>query len=585
MLRFLIIMTAAITVSFTGASAENYYMSPSGSDGNGGLSPTDAWATLQHVRDHDLSAGDTLFIMGGTYTSAQYYHDYDGRTRGSAGNPIVFKAYGDAVAVFTSTGPHADGRWWRGYFIFYNGGCDHVTIDGYSSLSPSESLYIRFEGHEDTQSLIYVRGNSGDYCENIEIRGVEVDGSKESAFSGGANDVEVGINYEYCRYGKLENNYVHHIHHPTGPLSPGDNSDRHQNAGHGIWLTSTELTLIQNNRVERCNHGAIEIVRATTSSNHSQYNRVINNVIEQHYGGGIYLTFNSRYNLLDGNIITHCGETTDYAKPAVQVSGSNNVLRRNVVYNPINQAFRLEGNTFSGFHYVVDGNMVYNNTVFGSRYSLGTTVNNNASSSCSTENNTIANNIFYKSVGTLVDSGGRQPEIGLDTYWANTTHNWLTTCSSTSMAYETHFGGNTFHNNCIRRNDQGGDYSQLVVWTRDSNCTSRTYDLTLDVLQGADPVAWVGNIGDNPLIASEFPDEYGLASGWWRLRETSPCIDAGTPVYDENGAYVESLHPGYGWLSLTYMNDAPDMGAHESDGEEHPAPYSGRDIRISPTNR
>jgi hypothetical protein len=55
-------------------------------------------------------------------------------------------------------------------------------------------------------------------------------------------------------------------------------------------------------------------------------------------------------------------------------------------------------------------------------------------------------------------------------------------------------------------------------------------------------------------------------------------------VYDDNGAYVESLHPGYGWGNLSYAGTAPDIGAHESNGE-NPTPLSGPNIRINPTNR
>jgi len=141
-----------------------------------------------------------------------------------------------------------------------------------------------------------------------------------------------------------------------------------------------------------------------------------------------------------------------------------------------------------------------------------------------------------------------------------------------------------FHNNCIRRNEQASEYYRLIAWARSSQCVGSYVDFSLSALQSADPVAWTGNIAEDPFIASEYPDQYGLFNGWWYLRETSPCIDAGIPVYDDIGASVESLHSGYGWGNLSYANGIPDIGAHEFEGE-NPAPLSGPNISISPTNQ
>jgi hypothetical protein len=582
MLKYVIVLLVIAAIApLSGAHSAQYYMSPSGNDGHDG-SLAHPWATLQKARTV-ITAGDILYIMGGTYTNAQYFHDETGAIRGTAERPVTFKAYGDGVAVFTSTGPNPLGRWYRGYFLFTSGASDYIVIDGYSSLS-NEPYFLRFEGHEETHNLIRFGGSASNYIEHITVKGIELDGSHTSGFSGGRDDVAVGLYLEYCRMSTVDNNYIHHIHHPTGPIPPGDNTERVQGSGHGIYVYSCELLLIQNNTIKYCNHGAMELEIQRPSGHAARYNRVINNFIEQRYGGGIYMPFNAHHNLIEGNIITRCGETTDFGKPGIQLSGSSNTIRKNVIYNPVNQPLRLEAQTAIGYHYIADDNLVYNNVIFSSRYSLGILVKNISDPNCSAERNKFYNNIFYRSIGTVEDSGGRQAEITIDLYGANEAHNWCDPDASGCLPGGTLWGGNRFGHNCVRRNSDGASYSRLVIWARDATYGGGWVEWSLSSLQSGNPVVWHNNIGLDPLLASEEPDSYGLSGGWWYLRSTSPCIDAGVVVNDEIGAYVQSLYPGYGWGNLSYSGSAPDIGAYEFNGE-NPAPPSAPHIRISPANR
>ena len=557
-------------------------MAPDGNDGYAGTSPDQPWATLQHARTSGLGAGDTLFIMGGTYTNAQYFHDLDGAINGTEDNPLVFKAYGDAVAVFTSTGPNPSGAYYRDYFLFYIRGNDNIVIDGYGSLPPYQPLYLRFEGHEETHSLIKFYGDSGNYCENIVVRGVEIDGGHTSGFSGGSDDVGVGLALRYCRYSTFENNYIHHIHHPTGSIPPGDNTDELQGSGSGMYIFSCELITIDSNRIERCNHGSCELEIYRPSGHASRYCKITNNVIEQHYGGGIYLPINAHHNLVEGNVITHCGGTTTHPKSAILLSGSNNTIRNNVFHNPTRSGLVMAGQSVVGYSYIVENNYIYNNTAFGCGRSLNIVVKNTANPDCSVEDNILVNNIFYLS--DYWNADGRQPEISIDVYQANYDHNWCDPDVAACVPQGTHWGGNIFHNNCIRRNNEGSAYNTLVVWGRDADCGGGFTDWSLDILQSTDLEAWTDNHSLDPRLRSESPDVFGLTSGWWQLTEGSPCIDAGIPVYDELGAYVESLYPGHGWGNLTYIGSAPDMGAHEL-GSENETPLGAPYINIQPTTR
>jgi hypothetical protein len=571
--RILCIAIIVLLCPLSTTFATNYYLSPSGSDGNSGLSTTQAWATLQYAKG-ELSNGDTLFIMGGTYSSIQYFHDIT--DLGWAG--LTFKAYGDSVARFVKSRVTNDEDL-AGYFLLY-GGPDSIVIDGFSSLDPNSPGWLEFVVDATANSLIKIRGSSSDYAVNTQIKGVVFDGN-----SGDLHDLHragQGIWFAYCQNGLIEHCTIREINHPSGNISPGDGTDTSQGSGNGIQIAHCKSIIIQNNTLSECNHTAINLgAEVGDYSNDSKYIIIRNNTINQGWGGGIYLTCNAHHCLVDNNIIVNCGATTTFNKPGIQVSGSHNVIRRNVIYNPENQGIDMEAQTFVGWDYIIDSCMVYNNVVFGSghAYSIKIFVNNNSSADCSGEHMLIANNIFYKSEGSLDVNATSEVYIPLGN--TNNTHNWIEPDASSTEPASTHWGGNLFSNNCIRRNSDGASHDELIAFVMDATYGGATRRYSLDAAQGQDPIAWHGNTGIDPLIMSEDPDGYGLFEGWWHLSPNSQLINAGTWVDDAIGAYVESMSPGYGWGNLSYRGGAPDIGAHESSNED-PAPLSSPDIIIRP---
>jgi hypothetical protein len=132
----LLVIAIIVVCAFGQLNAANYYMSPNGNDNNSGTSTTNAWATLGHARDI-LAAGDTLFVMGGTYSTPQVWVGGNG---GNTRRPIVIKAYGDAVANFTTPGTIESNNY---YFLFW-GGTDigHIVVDGESYINPGDTRYF-----------------------------------------------------------------------------------------------------------------------------------------------------------------------------------------------------------------------------------------------------------------------------------------------------------------------------------------------------------------------------------------------------------------------------------------------------------
>lgn len=576
--RILYILIVFLICPLSATHADNYFLSPSGSDGSSGGSTDQAWASIQYAAPR-LNAGDTLFVMGGTYTN-QYCHDLSGNIHGTPGNPIVFKAYGDEVAVFRTT-DHPGDSYYHNYFML-RGGPDHIVIDGYSYLEPEKPLYWKLESNERAEDLIEIHGTSSNFAEHITIRGMSLDGD-----NGGIHDarMRMGMKLYYVRYALVADNYINYVNHPTGNISPGDNTDTSQGTGDGIFLVSCEAMIISGNTLKNCNHCAIDL--GGLSSDYvtkTKYITIKDNIIESRWGGGIYLTCSAEYCLVDNNIITNCGETTTFNKPGIQVSGPYNTIRRNVIYNPANNGIDMEAQVFWGWQYIVDGCQVYNNTVFGSGhgYSIKMMVNNDDggnASVCSAENIIVKNNIFYKSDGDV--SGSYEPEIFAVLYKASDDHNWIEPNNSTTEPASTHWGDNVFSNNCVRRNDAGPDHGGLILYTKDRSYGGYWFSYSLTSLEAQDPVAWHDNTGINPLIVSEEPESYGLLDGWWYLLPSSRLINAGTWIDDTIGADVKLLHPGYGWDNLSYRGGAPDIGAHESPNEDR-APMSSPDASIRP---
>ena len=65
-----------------------------------------------------------------------------------------------------------------------------------------------------------------------------------------------------------------------------------------------------------------------------RYNRWLNNVMDGGWGQGwigVYGRGPADHNLVEGNIVKGVGQLSPVYKPAIQVSGANNTVRRNVV--------------------------------------------------------------------------------------------------------------------------------------------------------------------------------------------------------------------------------------------------------------
>lgn len=91
LMKVIIGITLPLALGGFPAQAAIYYVSPQGNDSNTGISPDQAWKTVAKVNAGRFMSGDEIrFARGG-----QWRESLRASSSGSAGNPIVFAAYGE----------------------------------------------------------------------------------------------------------------------------------------------------------------------------------------------------------------------------------------------------------------------------------------------------------------------------------------------------------------------------------------------------------------------------------------------------------------------------------------------------------
>ena len=97
------------------------YVSPSGNNANGGTSPTDAWQSVAHGVAQ-LVAGDTLFLMDGTYNEG---------ARPDTSVPVTVRGRADAwIRITAYPGTHPIITSYNSSGMQFEGGAQYVEVSG-----------------------------------------------------------------------------------------------------------------------------------------------------------------------------------------------------------------------------------------------------------------------------------------------------------------------------------------------------------------------------------------------------------------------------------------------------------------------
>ncbi len=148
-------------------NAKTIYVSPSGNDSNSGTI-TAPIATLPHAQEL-VSAGDTVYFRGGTYSISSYtdvQEDlyaciFDLTKSGSAGRPICYFGYPGERPVFDFSNIKPAGYRIAGFYIH----ADYLYLKNFDVIGTQVTITT----HTQSEGVTIRRGNSHNVIENVAV--------------------------------------------------------------------------------------------------------------------------------------------------------------------------------------------------------------------------------------------------------------------------------------------------------------------------------------------------------------------------------------------------------------------------------
>jgi len=318
------------------------YVSPAGNDSNDGKSPVPAhaWRSISHGA-RALTCGQVLIVMGGTYNNEEI-----GLAQVCAADSkaVVLVNPGDTATIVSQPAN-------SGHVLGVSG--QHVVIDGLTVASPGTP-----PGEYDAQV-----GGRCNALLNVEFHPKVIPSFKFGVLVTGERNL-------------VYRSYLHDYGSPDALQNPNGNG------GFVLSLLGVSGSVVWSNHLTRGGHDQ----SLCKSGCHD--NRWLNNVMDGGWGQGWIGVEGAWENLLEGSVIKGVGQIEPAYKPAIQVSGSNNIVRRNVTVGT--RSWALEVSAFGG---PASYSQIYNNVFYDS----GGCYFQSATGGAGAYNNVVfANNICYK---------------------------------------------------------------------------------------------------------------------------------------------------------------------------------------------
>ncbi len=228
--RQLFMFTILLTAFNCSLFATTYYIdSKDGLDSNSGLSIMDPWNSLEKVNNSDFLPGDSiLFKKNSTWSGG-----LDISSAGTAGNPIVFSAYGLGAK------PLINGNGLIQSTIFIRNSASYIVVDGFA-VTNYDGLDI-FDGSEALRCGIQIGEWSGSLTQ------VDILNNEVYFIEGCSNHPSVGP--------------------PRGSVLDPDEYNLYQNAGIFCHATYMDSLFISGNYVHDCTCTGIFAFQFETATN------------------------------------------------------------------------------------------------------------------------------------------------------------------------------------------------------------------------------------------------------------------------------------------------------------------------------
>ena len=353
-----------------------YYISPSGDDGNDGLTPGTAWQTITAVNTFTFARGDSILFEGGQTFSGNLTLDSTDCATGTVGDIITISSYGTGRATINAGTDN-------GIFVH---SCDYVEVteltvvgDGrFTNSGRGIYFYTDIPGDVKLEHII---------IDNTEVSGFQKAGITIAAWNNLTgfqsveitnNDVHDNGNAGISVWGYTAPSLVGHPHQKFIIANnktydnPGDPTDINSHTGSGISVGNLDGATIEYN--EAYNNGAANVyagggpvgIWAWDCNNVTiQFNESYENKTQTLDGGGFDLDSGCSNSIIQYNY-SHNNDGPGFLM--AQAPGSrpmqNNIIRYNISANDVRRGTTYGaitlwrgGGTFSGLD-------IYHNTIY-----------------------------------------------------------------------------------------------------------------------------------------------------------------------------------------------------------------------------
>ncbi|MBN2009905.1 right-handed parallel beta-helix repeat-containing protein [candidate division KSB1 bacterium] len=578
----LVLLLAFFSLANGVALSATYYVSTSGSDSNRG-SFSAPFRTIQ-VAANSTSPGDTVMVRAGYYDRFRIFPAEGYGSSGTAGNPIVFKSYGDGKV--TIDGGASAAIWIEGAYLVF---------DGFTLTAPQKSGVWGGIGvflcNRDSNA-----GSKTMTTHHVKIANCEIVDCLNQGFLGGCDD---------CEFTHLD---VHHNgrewftdqgFYLTGSRNRITYSKIHDNAGTGIQLWNTDYDAVDcpNNFVIANNeiyaNGFTVVTDDAAHPEHSQYghgivlgsndgmseNNVIkNNFIYANFPNGIFLYSNSNNTRILNNTIVANINAINLDQAAQKVVFSNNLVYANTssavqqwlaanrpdIASSVDasrhgsgasiatsQSSNLDGHTFNYNLYDPNFRASWKNVTYNSFQNYTSSTGNDAQSI--SENIEFANynqnDFSLLSPSAAIDRGQTISDVTVDFY---------NTPRPQDNGYDIGAFEYTSGDNSLRMNSSANVVSGSVPLTVNFSC---------NVTGGSIPYYYQWNFGDNSTSNSQNPQHVFTQVGSYNVALT--VTDSENNQVDDSITITVSEvileYPEFSDIKITEPETATELNSIESD--------------------